>query len=81
MKIETKYHVGQVVQMQYYDMDHRFHILEILTVTCIGGTQVYYKGRMHTQSSSVRSEFCTKSLEIREDEIRGLDPACLKGEK
>lgn len=78
---EPKFNVGQTVDVIYAGCEKtQLYILQIETVTCTAGTQIYYRGRLHHQSSFLGDfkdgktekgkSFVLGEVKLREDELR-----------
>jgi len=76
---QPKYKVGDILKLKHMlHKDYKFHVIEAITQTCPGGTQVHYIGRGFVKDFGLRSY--TKSMwhptkdlcKYNESEIEGL---------
>ncbi len=73
MQLYVKYDINDIVTLKAVfgpdlRQEYRLHILDIETVTCIAGTQVFYIGRLFFNDAG-RSQFLDRKWKMREDEL------------
>jgi hypothetical protein len=70
MKIDNKFQIGEILKAKIDDTGNtKYHVVEIKTLTCPAGTQIYYHCRIHVNQDDKRWAVTDKLWKLNEIEL------------